>query len=58
MEAYKAMKENVLLVNLKSTFSASLLSKARVDVDVTVTKIAAIGNIKKVLTARILWMKF
>merc|ERR1711981_368472 len=54
MEAYEAMNEDELLVNLESTLSSALSSEARGDGDAAVAKTAAIKNIQKALTARIL----
>ena len=47
---YDSMNEDDLLVNLESTLS----SEARGDADAAVAKTAAIKNIQKALTARIL----
>merc|ERR1711976_429846 len=46
--------EDDLLVNLESTLSSALSSEARGDADAAVAKTAAIKNIQKALTARIL----
>merc|ERR1719413_286844 len=54
MEAYEAMNEDQLLVSLNSKLSAALQSEARGDGDAAVAKTAAIKNIQKALTARIL----
>merc|ERR1712193_440833 len=54
MEAYEAMNEDQLLVSLESTLSSALSSEARGDADAAVAKTAAIKNIQKALTARIL----
>merc|ERR1711943_75891 len=43
-----------LLVNVESTLSSALSSEARGDADAAVAKTAAIKNIQKALTARIL----
>ena len=51
---YDFMGEDDLLVNLKSTLSSALASEARGDGDAAVAKTAAIKNIQKALTARIL----
>merc|ERR1711865_1033277 len=51
---YENMNEDDLLVNLESTLSSALSSEARGDVDAAVAKTAAIKNIQKALTARIL----
>merc|ERR1719329_521272 len=48
------MNEDELLVNLESTLSSALSSEARGDGDAAVAKTAAINNIQKALTARIL----
>merc|ERR1712167_453282 len=49
-----SMNEDELLVNLESTLSSALSSEARGDGDAAVAKTAAIKNIQKALTARIL----
>ena len=54
MEAYEAMNEEQLLVSLQSKLSQALSSEARGDGDAAVAKTAAIKNIQKALTARIL----
>ena len=54
MEAYEAMNEEQLLVSLQSKLSQALSSEARGDGDAAVAKTAAIKNIQKSLTARIL----
>merc|ERR1719158_1437502 len=51
---YENMNEDDLLVNLESTLSSALSSEARGDSDAAVAKTAAIKNIQKALTARIL----
>merc|ERR1712144_167958 len=51
---YDLMGEDDLLVNLESTLSSALSSEARGDADAAVAKTAAIKNIQKALTARIL----
>merc|ERR1719254_111412 len=51
---YENMNEDDLLVNLESTLSSALSSEARGDADAAVAKTAAINNIQKALTARIL----
>jgi len=51
---YDSMNEDELLVNLSSTLSSALSSEARGDGDAAVAKTAAIKNIQKSLTARIL----
>merc|ERR1712216_1022772 len=51
---YDSMNEDALLVNLESTLSSALSSEARGDGDAAVAKTAAIKNIQKALTARIL----
>ena len=50
----EAMNEDQLLVSLESTLSSALNSEARGDSDAAVAKTAAIKNIQKALTARIL----
>ena len=51
---FESMNEDDLLVNLESTLSSALSSEARGDADAAVAKTAAIKNIQKALTARIL----
>ena len=51
---YDFMGDDELLVNLESTLSSALSSEARGDGDAAVAKTAAIKNIQKALTARIL----
>ena len=51
---YDHMNEDELLVNLSSVLSSALSSEARGDGDAAVAKTAAIKNIQKSLTARIL----
>ena len=51
---YDSMNEDELLVNLESTLSSAQRSEARGDGDAAVAKTAAIKNIQKALTARIL----
>merc|ERR1712146_841458 len=51
---YDTMAEDDLLVNLESTLSSAQASEARGDSDAAVAKTAAIKNIQKALTARIL----
>jgi hypothetical protein len=51
---YDTMSEDELLVNLESSLSSALSSEARGDGDAAVAKTAAIKNIQKALTARIL----
>ena len=51
---FEHMNEDELLVNLQSTLSSTLASEARGDADAAVAKTAAIKNIQKALTARIL----
>merc|ERR1712138_165805 len=51
---YEAMNEDQLLVSLESNLSSALSSEARGDADAAVAKTAAIKNIQKALTARIL----
>ena len=53
-EAYEAMNEDQLLVSLQSKLDTALASEARGDGDAAVAKTAAIKNIQKALTARIL----
>ncbi len=54
MEAYEAMNEDQLLVSLDSKLQMALSAEARGDGDAAVAKTAAIKNIQKALTARIL----
>jgi len=54
MEAYEAMNEDQLLVSLESKLNLALSAEARGDGDAAVAKTAAIKNIQKALTARIL----
>ena len=54
MEAYEAMNEDQLLVSLQSKLTQAQASEARGDGDAAVAKTAAIKNIQKALTARIL----
>merc|ERR1740116_269686 len=51
---YENMTEDDLLVSLESTLSSAQTSEARGDADAAVAKTAAIKNIQKALTARIL----
>merc|ERR1711939_954928 len=51
---YDSMNEDELLVSLESNLSSALSSEARGDGDAAVAKTAAIKNIQKALTARIL----
>merc|ERR1712032_921454 len=51
---YENMNEDDLLVSLESTLSSAQASEARGDADAAVAKTAAIKNIQKALTARIL----
>merc|ERR1719472_357117 len=51
---YDSMTEDELLVNLESTLSSAQRNEARGDGDAAVAKTAAIKNIQKALTARIL----
>jgi len=53
-EAYNAMNEDQLLVSLQSKLSQAQSAEARGDGDAAVAKTAAIKNIQKALTARIL----
>ena len=50
----ESMNEDELLVSLESTLTQALSSEARGDGDAAVAKTAAIKNIQKALTARIL----
>merc|ERR1719316_761240 len=54
LEAYEAMNEDQLLVSLESKLAQAQQSEARGDADAAVAKTAAIKNIQKALTARIL----
>ena len=54
LEAYEAMNEDQLLVSLQSKLSMAQAAEARGDGDSAVAKTAAIKNIQKALTARIL----
>ena len=54
MEAYESMNEDQLLVSLESKLNLALGAEARGDGDAAVAKTAAIKNIQKALTARIL----
>ena len=54
MEAYEAMNEDQLLVSLESKLNLAQAAEARGDGDAAVAKTAAIKNIQKALTARIL----
>jgi len=51
---YDQMNEDELLVSLESTLSSAQRCEARGDGDAAVAKTAAIKNIQKALTARIL----
>ena len=51
---YETMNEDELLAQLSSTLSSAQRSEARGDGDAAVAKTAAIKNIQKSLTARIL----
>jgi predicted transcriptional regulator len=51
---FDTMNEDELLVNLSANLSSALSSEARGDGDAAVAKTAAIKNIQKSLTARIL----
>merc|ERR1719263_1748453 len=51
---YDQMDDDRLLVSLESTLSSAQASEARGDADAAVAKTAAIKNIQKALTARIL----
>ena len=52
--SFDNMSEEEMLVDLQSTLSSALSSEARGDGDAAVAKTAAIKNIQKALTARIL----
>merc|ERR1712057_125719 len=54
LEAYEAMNEDQLLVSLQSKLSQAQQAEAKGDGDAAVAKTAAIKNIQKALTARIL----
>merc|ERR1711896_10464 len=54
LEAYEAMNEDQLLVSLETKLTQAQQSEARGDADAAVAKTAAIKNIQKALTARIL----
>ena len=54
IEVYEGMNEDQLLVSLESTLQSAQRSEARGDADAAVAKTAAIKNIQKALTARIL----
>merc|ERR1719313_1193060 len=54
VEAYEAMNEDQLLISLESQLNSAQSSEARGDGDAAVAKTAAIKNIQKALTARIL----
>jgi hypothetical protein len=54
MEAYEAMNEDQLLVSLESKLNQAQQLESRGDADATVAKTAAIKNIQKALTTRIL----
>ena len=51
---FESMNEDDLLVSLESSLNSALSSEARGDADAAVAKTAAIKNIQKALTARIL----
>ena len=53
-EQYSQMSDDALLTSLSSTLNSALNSEARGDGDAAVAKTAAIKNIQKALTARIL----
>jgi hypothetical protein len=53
LEPYESINENQLIVILDYILSSTILFEAHVDADTTVTKIAAIKNIKKVFTNKI-----
>merc|ERR1712057_157578 len=52
--SFEAMNEDELLAQLSTTLSSAQRSEARGDGDAAVAKTAAIKNIQKALTARIL----
>ena len=54
VEAYEAMNEDQLLVSLQTKLSQAQQAEAKGDGDAAVAKTAAIKNIQKALTARIL----
>ena len=54
VEAYEHMNDDQLLVSLESKLNMALAAEARGDGDAAVAKTAAIKNIQKALTARIL----
>merc|ERR1740130_1457556 len=54
MEAYEAMNEDQLLVSFESKLNLALNAEAQGNGDAAVAKTAAIENIQKALTARIL----
>ena len=54
VEAYEAMNEDQLLISLQSKLGQAQSAEARGDGDAAVAKTAAIKNIQKSLTARIL----
>ena len=54
VEAYEAMNEDQLLVSLESKLNQAQQLESRGDADAAVAKTAAIKNIQKALTARIL----
>merc|ERR1711934_289887 len=54
VEAYEAMNEDQLLISLQSKLSQAQSAEAKGDGDAAVAKTAAIKNIQKALTARIL----
>jgi hypothetical protein len=54
METLNAMSTNKLVAGLRSTLDAALAAEARDDKAAAVAKTAAIKNIQKALTARIL----
>ena len=53
-KAFEHMNEDEILVSLESNLRSTLASEARGDGDAAVAKTAAIKNIQKALTARIL----
>ena len=54
MSELEAMSTNKLVLSLSTTLDSALASEARGDADAAVAKTAAIKNIQKALTARIL----
>ena len=54
MENLEAMSEEALVLGLRSTLDEALKAEAKDDIAAAVAKTAAIKNIQKALTARIL----